>query len=72
MDKMALFTASRPGRTLFITAASDKIDLIGELVAEAFRRCTAGAEIVGGRAIVVRSIDVEAAAHTGHGRMPPA
>lgn len=30
------------------------------LVADAFRRCIAGAEIIGGRAIVVRAIDAEA------------
>src|SRR3546814_14005272 len=33
------------------------------LVADAFRRCIAGAEIIGGRAIVVRAIDVEAEAY---------
>lgn len=33
------------------------------LVADAFRRCVAGAEIIGGRAIVVRAIDVEAEAY---------
>lgn len=30
------------------------------LVTDAFRRCVAGAEIIGGRAIVVRAIDAEA------------
>ena len=30
------------------------------LVTDAFRRCVAGAQIVGGRAIVVRAIDAEA------------
>lgn len=30
------------------------------LVADAFRRCIAGADIIGGRAIVVRAIDAEA------------
>ena len=30
------------------------------LVADAFRRCIAGAQIIGGRAIVVRAIDAEA------------
>lgn len=30
------------------------------LVADAFRRCLAGADIIGGRAIVVRAIDAEA------------
>lgn len=33
------------------------------LVADAFRRCIAGAEIIGGRAIVVRAIDTEAEAY---------
>ena len=32
----------------------------GALVRDAFRRCVAGADIVGGRAIVVRAIDGEA------------
>lgn len=30
------------------------------LVGDAFRRCVAGAEIIGGRAIIVRAIDAEA------------
>jgi len=30
------------------------------LVGDAFRRCVAGADIIGGRAIVVRAIDAEA------------
>lgn len=33
------------------------------LVKDAFHRCVAGAEIVGGRAIIVRAIDVEAERH---------
>jgi GNAT superfamily N-acetyltransferase len=33
------------------------------LIADAFRRCVAGAEIIGGRAIVVRAIDTEAEAY---------
>lgn len=33
------------------------------LVADAFRRCIAGAEIIGGRAVVVRAIDAEAEAY---------
>ena len=33
------------------------------LVADAFRRCLAGAEIIGGRAVVVRAIDAEAEAY---------